>query len=199
MITLLLTRCNYLEVNVLKRACGLPSFQKQLCQLGPASLPLGPVNQLGLSKALLIWASSRPSGTPSRDPRYRRLALDEAPAVFLPLTSLLPKLLEEKNFLPLPSIKLGPDGGKEGRGVVGSLGHGDQQDFCLPCPPKFCPVWVPWLALLVSHQPPPAHPAQLHPCPGPPYSAQQPPTWLTWRIQLGIFHLRWGRELESMA
>lgn len=51
----------------------------------------------------------------------QRLAPDEAPAVFLPLTSLLPKLLEEKNFLPLPSIKLGPDGGKEGRGVVGSL------------------------------------------------------------------------------
>ena len=33
----------------------------------------------------------------------------------------------------------------------------------------------------------------------PPSPARQPPSQLTWRIQLGIFHLLWGREFESMA
>ena len=33
----------------------------------------------------------------------------------------------------------------------------------------------------------------------PPSPARQPPGQLTWRIQLGIFHLLWGGEFESMA
>lgn len=121
----------------------------------------------------------------------QRLALDEAPAVFLPLTSLLPKLLEENTSSRFLPSGLALMAAKRVGAWCGPCGHGGQ-DFRLPSPPKFCPAWVPWLASLVSRQLPPAHPVQLHPCAGPPGSAQQPPTWLTWRIQLGIFHLRWG-------
>lgn len=51
MITLPPLRCNYLGMNVIKRARDHPSLQNQPCQTLPAGPPPGPVNPLGNPKA----------------------------------------------------------------------------------------------------------------------------------------------------